>query len=108
MITDKQYEEAFKNLHDYHKEIEDHNTSFLKQFGETANSDFAALVDGCTVTGKIEYVDNPRGTDQFDDDCGIFKDVHVDQWSVGDSGDSYGGFIYANVNGRWISIPYEC
>ncbi len=108
MITDKQYEEAFKNLHDYHKEISDHNTSFLKQFGETAAKDFTVLIDDCTVTGKIEFVDKPRGEDQYDDDCGIFKDVHVDQWSVGDSGDNYGGFIYAKVGDKWIAVQYEC
>ena len=108
MITDKQYEEAFSKMFEYHKEISDYNEKFIKQFGETHDKDFADLVDECTVTGKIEFVEKQRGTEQREDDCGIFTNIHVEQWSRGDSGDSYGGFIYANVNGKWISIPYEC
>lgn len=107
LITDAQYKEAFDNLYEYEKEISDHNEAVLKTFCKTAYKDFADLIENCSVVGKIEFVDESKG-DAQDESNGIFKDVHVDQYSVGDSGDSYAGFIYANVNGKWISLNYEC
>ena len=106
-ITDEQYKEAFDNLYDYEKEIEAHNDWVLKSMGATAFSDFQNLIEDCRVINKIEFVDEPKGTNQ-DESYGVFKNVHVDQHSVGDSGDSYAGHIYANVHGRWIEIYYEC
>lgn len=107
LITDAQYREAFDNLYEYEKKIFDHNEAVLKTLGKTAAKDFADLIENCSVVGKIEFVDEPKG-DAQDENNGIFKDVHVDQWTVGDSGDSYAGFIYAKVNDKWISINYEC
>ncbi len=106
-ITDAQYKEAFDSLFEYEKEISDHNETILKTLGKTAQKDFADLIDSCSSVGKIEFVDEPKG-DAQNESNGIFKDVHVDQWSVGDSGDSYAGFIYAKVNKQWVSINYEC
>lgn len=106
-ITDEQYKEAFDKMFEYEKEIADHNAEFVKQFGETAEKDFAEMCEDCKVTSKIEFVEKPLGRDQ-DEDYGIFKNVFVDQHSVGDSGDSYAGAIYANVNGKWIRVYYEC
>lgn len=107
LITDAQYKEAFDNLYDYEKEITDHNDKVLKTFGGDAHKDFQDLIDSCSVVGKIEFAEAPKG-DAQNESNGIFKDVHVDQYSVGDSGDSYAGFIYANINGKWVSINYEC
>ena len=28
--------------------------------------------------------------------------------SNGVDGDSFDGFIYANVKGKWIKVPYHC
>lgn len=106
-ITDEQWKEALDKLYAYEKEIIDYNTEFVKQFGETAEKDFSEMCEDCTITNKIEFVDKPSGTDQ-DEDYGIFKNVRVDQHSVGDSGDSYAGAIYANVNDKWIRVYYEC
>lgn len=106
-ITDEQYKEAFDKMFEYEKEIAEYNAAFVKQFGETAENDFADMVADCKVTSKIEFVDKPLGRNQ-DEDYGIFKNVFVDQRSVGDSGDSYAGAIYANVNGKWIRVYYEC
>jgi hypothetical protein len=106
-ITDEQYEEAFDKMFEYEKEIANYNSGFLMQLGETAGIDFAAMVEDCRITRKIEFVENPLGTNQ-DEDYGIFKNVIIDQHSVGDSGDSYAGAIYANVSGKWIRVYYEC
>lgn len=107
IITDAQYKEAFDNLYEYEKEITDHNEKILKTFGKTAFKDFQDLIENCSVVGKIEFVEQPKG-DKQNEDNGVFKNVYVDQYSVGDSGDSYAGSIYANVNGKWVSINYEC
>lgn len=106
-ITDQQYKEAFKSMYEYEKEIADYNAEFIKKFGENVGPDFEQLCDDCRITGKIEFVEKPKGDPQ-DENCGVFKNVHVDQHSVGDSGDSYAGAIYANVNDRWVRVYYEC
>lgn len=106
-ITDEQYKEAFDQMFAYEKEIAGHNAAFVKQFGGTAESDFSEMVEDCKITSKIEFCEKPSGRDQ-DESYGIFKNVFVDQQSVGDSGDSYAGAIYANVNGKWIRVYYEC
>ena len=69
--------------------------------------DFEDLLDGCRLNGEVEVAEKPNG-DKQNEDCGIFKDIHVDQWSVGDSGDSFAGYIYAKVNNKWLKIPYSC
>lgn len=74
-----------------------------KDLGE----DIEALLDSCGLSGEVEIVDAPNGT-KTNESYGIFKDVHVDQWSTGDSGDSYAGFIYAKLKNTWIKVPYEC
>jgi hypothetical protein len=107
MDTDKQYQEAFYAIREHEKEITRHNKRFLHQFGKAAVQAFKDLTDNCSVVGKIEYVDEPKGDEQHED-CGIFKNVFIRQHSMGDSGDSYGGEIYAMVNNQWVSIPYEC
>jgi len=75
----------------------------IKDLGE----DIGALLDSCGLSGEVEIVDAPTGS-KTNESYGIFKDVHIDQWSVGDSGDSYAGFIYAKVKDKWIKVPYEC
>jgi len=107
MITQEQYDEAYKQLAEYENEIATHNEKLIESFGDGAIYDFAEMMEYCRITGKIEFVEKPSGTDQ-DENCGVFKNIHVDQRSVGDSGDSYAGTTYANVNGKWIAVPYDC
>lgn len=86
------------------------NKDFIKSLGETAISDFEELMEYCTnpFSFKPEWVDEPMGNAQFEDSVGIFQEIHVDQWQNGGmTGDDFAGDIYANVNGRWLKIPYE-
>lgn len=106
-MTDEIIEKAYADLAKYEKEICDHNDSLIKSFGKTARKHFIDLLNFCNVTKKIELVDKPNG-DKQNESYGMFKNIHVDQWSVGMEGDSYEGFIYANVKGRWIKIPHSC
>lgn len=107
MITDEQIKEAFYEMYQYEQEIISHNAQFVKLCGDTAEKDFEKMCEDCRVTSKIEFVEGARGRNQ-DESYGVFKNVHIDQYSVGDSGDSYAGTIYANVGDKWISVRYEC
>ena len=89
------------------KEIADHNEQFLKSLGKQAQRDFENLLDGCIVTGMMKFVNAPKGDDN-EEHCGVFKNVHVEQWSTNPEGDSYAGFIYANLKGQWMEVPYSC
>lgn len=91
----------------YEKEIVDHNEKMIKCFGQDAEHYFEDLLWGCRIVEKIKFVDAPKGDDQ-DEEYGPFKEVHVDQWSIGDSGDSFEGYVYAKIDDRWIQIPYSC
>jgi len=106
-MTDEQIKKVYDELVEQYKEISDHNTTLINSFGKTASKHFKDLLDFCDVTDKIELVDKPNG-DKQNESYGIFKNVHVDQWSTGTEGDSFGGFIYANVKGQWIKVPYSC
>lgn len=92
---------------EYREEISANNTNLINSFGKTASKYFKDLLEFCDVTGKIELVDKPDG-DKQNESYGMFKDVHVDQWSTVMEGDSFAGYIYANVNGQWIKVPYSC
>ena len=57
---------------------------------------------------EIEIVDEPQGDDQCER-FGIWHNTWVDQWSVGDSGDSFEGFIYGQLpDKRWLKVAYYC
>jgi hypothetical protein len=89
------------------KEISEHNTAFINSFGNTASKHFKDLLEFCNVSGKIELVDKPDG-DKQNENYGMFKNVYVEQWTTGMESDSFAGFIYTNVKGQWIKIPYSC
>jgi len=105
--TQQEIDKMYADLTAYENELFEHNTNLISSFGKTANKHFKRLLDSCDLTGKIELVDKPNG-DKQNESYGMFKNVHVDQWSVGMEGDSFAGFIYANVKGQWIKVPYSC
>lgn len=106
-MTEEQIRKVYDDLAKYEKEVFDHNTNIINSFGKTASKHFKNLLDFCNVTEKIEMVDKPNG-DKQNESYGMFKNVHVDQWSFGTEGDSYEGYIYANAKGQWIKIPFSC
>lgn len=104
---DKMWEEAMKGVMAWEKQISDSVTKVLKEYSIKDN-DFEDLMYGSKVNGIVEIVSEPRG-DAQKESYGKLKNIHVDQWSVGDSGDSFAGFIYAQIKGKvWLKIPYEC
>ena len=106
-MTQEQIDKVYAELAAYEKEIADHNESVLRSLGKKAQKDFEELLDCCNVIEKIEFVDAAKGHDNKEN-CGVFKNVHVEQWTTNIECDSYAGFIYANVNGKWIKVPFSC
>lgn len=106
-MTDEQIRKVYDDLAEYYKEISDHNATLINSFGKTASKHFKDLLDFCDVTEKIELVDKPKG-DKQNENYVMFKNVHIQQWSIGIEGDSFKGYIYANVKGQWIKVPCSC
>jgi hypothetical protein len=106
-MTQEDIDRAYADLIAYQEEVLLHNEQTLKTLGKKAGSDFEELMDQCYVNGKIKLVDGPKGSDN-EENCGVFKNVHVQQWTTNMEGDSYAGFIYANVKGQWIEVPFTC
>jgi|TARA_R110001632_G_scaffold104876_1_gene214018 hypothetical protein len=112
MITEQNYSDAMDALLEYENERLEHNTkiiaSIIAEVGNETLKSYEDILDGCSVTDKLQIVDKPEG-DNNDESFGIFKEVWVDQWSVGDSGDSFEGFIYGRfAKQKCLKIPYAC
>lgn len=106
MTTEKQWEEAMDALFEYRDEIDTHNSNILLQVNAKA-SDFEKLVEDVKISGKMEIVNEPQGYNQ-DETYESFQQVYVDQWSVGMSGDTFEGTIYAQLEeNKWLSIPFS-
>ena len=106
------WQKAMEDLQAYDEECTKHNKAILKQIatklGNKAIADFKNLLDFANVRDKLEIVSKPDGENQ-NEECGVFTEVRVDQWSVGMEGDSFEGFIYGKfANMEWIKIPYSC
>lgn len=99
--------QAYNEMWEYENEIDVHNQAILSTLGRRVQASFSELTSGCTINGKMEYVPHPQGDKQHES-YGIFQNIHVDQWSTGDGGDTFAGFIYARCRKKWLKIPYYC
>lgn len=109
----KQYKEVFDDLSKWEKEVEENNNNILKElsreFGDSIHEDFRHCVEDCIMSAKLEIVSEPNGHPQKGESYGFLKTIWVDQWSVGNTGDSFSGFIYGQLDEkRWLKIPYDC
>ena len=110
MNDQEAWNDAMESLIEFEKEMQEHNSRILYIIGDK-DKDFESLMDYCRITDKMEWVDKPGfKAEQHPDVHGIFTLTHVDQWTIGDSGDSFAGFMYVKVNGfnKWLKIPYDC
>ncbi len=102
------FDKAMESRNKWEMAVRDHNISVLDA-NNIPHEDFMSITEDVSVTGKIEVVSKPSGTDNCEDGYGVFGIVYVDQRSVGDSGDSYEGEIYGHLGvNKWLKIPYEC
>ncbi len=87
--------------------IEAFNNNLLTEFN-ILHTQVAEILNDCNPIGEYEIVNKPSGDDQKEK-TGKFKQIFVDQWSVGDSGDSWEGYIYGRFSkGKWLKIHYSC
>jgi hypothetical protein len=106
-MTKEEEDLMYKELSEYNAEVAKHNDDIIKSFGEKAKKDFDRLTDCCEISEKITIVDNPKG-DKQNNGFGIFKDVYIDQRSIGLEGDSFEGEIYTKVKDVWYCLPFYC
>ena len=110
MTTNEEWEDAMESLMKWESEIKSHNEEILKGI-DYRSKDFMQLVEYCRITGKMQWVEKPTFKAEYDPDVyGVFKLEYVDQWSIGDSGDSFEGFMYVKVGvkKKYLKIPYDC
>lgn len=99
---------AYDEMAKEESEIQKHNLSFIRALGKYAMRHFKNWVsEDVTITGKVEFVDAPGG-DKQNEKYGMFKNIHVEQWTTSMEGDSYSGYMFAEVDGKWIKVPYSC
>ncbi len=110
MTEDEIMADAMESLIEWESEVASHNDKILKGINYKSE-DFIRLVDDCRITDKMEWVEKPTFKAEYDPDTyGPFTLAYVDQWSVGDSGDSFAGFMYVKVKtkDKYLKIPYDC
>lgn len=101
---DENYRDAYQQ---HEKEVLNHNIDLLKNL-RIEKDVILKLTEDCHIYEKMEIVPVPFGDDQDESDQ-YFKAIYIDQWSVGDSGDSFEGHIYAKIEeNKWLKIPYAC
>lgn len=101
--------QVYFDINAHNLDIQQHNDAILNELCKTSE-DFLAFQDmviGVVVNDKMEFCEGPTGDVQYEE-YGIFKNICVDQWTNGPSGDSFGGYIFAQVGERWLKVPYEC
>ena len=112
-FNDEIWKEIIEEENNYHLECNRWNDRILNVIGHFRGEDFKNDVVDCfqwaEATGdKFELVKEPSGGYQ-DDSFGKIKGIWVDQWSVGDSGDSYSGYIYIMLKrDKYLKIFYSC
>jgi len=95
----------------YEKEVKEHNLKITQSIGAT-KQDIDILLNGSTITNKMELVKEQKGIKDDLEKNKIFKEVYVDEKKTpnGESGDySYSGHVYGKLKkNEWLKIPFEC
>lgn len=117
-LTEKQKQDDFnrmmdeytKGMKEYYKKIEEHNTPILElikqEKGEDWYGELCDLIKESQIHGEFEIVKNPFGNKQQSSE--LIKWEWVDQGSVGDSGDSFEGFVTVKINkGKYLKMPFS-
>lgn len=109
MTEAEQWEHAYEQLTKWEEEVANSNETLLIRYN-VPDSAMLLLMEDCEYSHheKIEIVDVPAGEDQTSyENNPYFDEIWVDQWSVGMSGDSYEGHIYAKLeNDVWLKVPF--
>ena len=99
-----------KAMKEYHQGIERNNTPILNAIkAEKGNEWFAELkelMNESEVGGAFKIVDKPSGDEQ--EVSGLIECEWIDQYSVGDSGDSWEGTVTVKISeGKYLEMPFS-
>jgi hypothetical protein len=92
-------------------EISKKNERILKavrnQKGEDYYKCLLDFINDSEVNGAMQIVRKPKGEFQRES-YGVIKNAWVEQYSVGDTGDSFEGFVSVKLKqGRWLQMPFR-
>lgn len=109
----KMMDEMYESMAAYDREVERSNKrlckAILNQLGTTFLKEIMAVAHESEVQNKMEIVRETTGEYQKEYGYDCFEGYWVDQWSVGDSGDSFNGYIYIQLKeNRWLKMYYSC
>jgi hypothetical protein len=106
-----QMEEAMKSFIEYEGKIANNNQNLLRIIkelkGEEFHADLCNILEDSDRIGEMSIVEKTTG-DYQQEDYSHIAGVWVDQRSVGDSGDSFEGFLYVQLEAdKYLRIPYS-
>lgn len=110
-FNDKMWSEYSLSMEIYQQEETRWNTRILKaianQLGEKFLQDVVECFEENEVQGKLELIKTPKGEWQ-EEEYTSFNGIWVDQWSVGDSGDNWNGYICIKLKENlWLKTFYS-
>ena len=76
------------------------------KLGLELRDDIKKIMIDCSFSDVCSVVDKPEGDDQ-EEHYKVISNVYAEQWSVGDSGDTFHGSIYCELpTKQWLKLPY--
>lgn len=110
-FNDRMWAEYAASEKIYYDEEKRWNSRILKAIGNQLGKRFLDDVVQCfeesEACRKLELVRKPTGQYQ-EEEYDSFKGIWVDQWSVGDSGDSWNGYVCIKLKkGLWLKTFYS-
>ena len=116
--SDAMYEEVYKPIVDYQKEVARSNVRLLKAIKSVKGIAFhrnlkrclAELTDGCDHIDDMKYelVRQVTGKFQRQSYGKEIQGTWTDQWATGCEGDSWAGYVYVLItSGRWLKVNYS-
>ncbi len=116
-IEKQMLDDYCKSMEDYQDECDRINERILKAIRSVNGDKFAEAVlafvksqfeEGVDIEGGWKLTKRKHG-DYQKEDWVSFKGIWVDQWSVGDSGDSWNGHIFIKLRkDKYLELSYSC
>jgi hypothetical protein len=105
--------EGMTDYYNHLKEIEEENRKLLLEIKRSNGKTFYKYVcqiieESEGIDGLAEIVDKPTGTFQEGYYGRQINGIWVEQWSRGIEGDSWGGYVYIQLDvDKYLKLPYS-
>jgi len=107
MTEAEQWDKAYEELSQLEREVKLTNARIIKH-----NNIPKKVMEDCehSYHRAMKLTSLPGGDRQTEyEDIGFFKEIYIEQWATGMSGDSFEGDIYAKLGkDLWLCVPYFC